>query len=146
MGSARSESEIVLPLPLASESQQPYVTELLSFTLDRLHKEPELLRVDADRIRRQMQEVAVGNYRSFIAAADALIAIRQEVSSIDNHLESLVLHLLNFFYILIFNSTFKVADLVIVLCSYLGAFRWVGIRLDWVQMSVESVFYMLTTK
>jgi len=86
-----SESEMALPLPLASESQQPYVSELLSFTLDRLHKEPELLRVDADRIRRQMQEVAVGNYRSFIAAADALIAIRQEVSSIDNHLESLVL-------------------------------------------------------
>ncbi|KAK7345206.1 hypothetical protein VNO77_15784 [Canavalia gladiata] len=83
-------SERVLPLPLASDSQQPYVSELLSFTLDRLHKEPELLRVDADRIRRQMQEVAVGNYRSFIAAADALIAIRQEVSSIDNHLESLI--------------------------------------------------------
>ncbi|XP_020207005.1 conserved oligomeric Golgi complex subunit 8 isoform X1 [Cajanus cajan] len=85
-----SESEMALPLPLASESQQPYVSELLSFTLDRLHKEPELLRVDADRIRRQMQEVAVGNYRSFIAAADALIAIRKEVSSIDNHLESLI--------------------------------------------------------
>ncbi|KAK7263010.1 hypothetical protein RJT34_30594 [Clitoria ternatea] len=83
-------SEMVLPLPLASDSQQPYVSELLSFTLDRLHKEPELLRVDADRIRRQMQEVAVGNYRSFIAAADALIAIRQEVSSIDKHLESLI--------------------------------------------------------
>ncbi|KAK7376177.1 hypothetical protein VNO78_35031 [Psophocarpus tetragonolobus] len=90
MDSASSESEISLPLPLASESQQPYVTELLSFTLDRLHKEPELLRVDADRIRHQMQEVAVGNYRSFIAAADALIAIRQEVSSIDNHLESMI--------------------------------------------------------
>lgn len=84
------ESEMALPLPLASESQQPYVSELLSFTLDRLHKEPELLRVDADRIRRQMQEVAVGNYRSFITAADALIAIRKEVSSIDNHLESLI--------------------------------------------------------
>ncbi|KAG6674317.1 hypothetical protein I3842_15G035700 [Carya illinoinensis] len=77
-------------LPLASASQQPYVSELLSFTLDRLHKEPELLRVDAERIRRQMQEVAVGNYRAFIAAADALIAIREEVSSIDKNLESLI--------------------------------------------------------
>ena len=93
-----SESETALPLPLASESQQPYVSELLSFTLDRLHKEPELLRVDADRIRRQMQEVAVGNYRSFIAAADALIAIHQEVSSIDNHLESLVFSISNSFF------------------------------------------------
>ncbi|XP_076944599.1 conserved oligomeric Golgi complex subunit 8-like [Bidens hawaiensis] len=77
-------------LPLASASQQPYVSELLSFTLDRLHKEPELLRVDAERIRRQMQEVAVNNYRSFISAADALVSIRQEVSSIDKHLESLI--------------------------------------------------------
>lgn len=77
-------------LPLASLSQQPYVSELLSFTLDRLHKEPELLRVDAERIQKQMQEVAVGNYRAFIAAADALLAIREEVSSIDKHLESLI--------------------------------------------------------
>ncbi|XP_047973606.1 conserved oligomeric Golgi complex subunit 8-like [Salvia hispanica] len=77
-------------LPLASAAQQPYVSELLSFTLDRLHKEPELLRVDAERIRRQMQEVAVGNYRAFIAAADALLEIREEVSSIDKHLESLI--------------------------------------------------------
>ncbi|KAI4380858.1 hypothetical protein MLD38_006997 [Melastoma candidum] len=77
-------------LPLASPSQQPYVSELLSFTLDRLHKEPELLRVDAERIQRQMQEVAVANYRAFISAADALVAIREEVSSIDKHLESLI--------------------------------------------------------
>ncbi|KAK3020189.1 hypothetical protein RJ639_047133 [Escallonia herrerae] len=77
-------------LPLASVSQQPYVSELLSFTLDRLHKEPELLRIDAERIQRQMQEVAVGNYRAFISAADALLAIREEVSSIDKHLESLI--------------------------------------------------------
>ncbi|XP_068658449.1 conserved oligomeric Golgi complex subunit 8 [Aristolochia californica] len=77
-------------LPLASASQQPYVSELLSFTLDRLHKEPELLRVDAERIQRQMQEVAVGNYRAFIAAADALLSIREEVTAIDKHLESLV--------------------------------------------------------
>ncbi|KAF5743175.1 hypothetical protein HS088_TW09G01240 [Tripterygium wilfordii] len=76
--------------PLASVNQQSYVSELLSFTLDRLHKEPELLRVDAERIQRQMQEVAVKNYRAFIAAADALLAIREEVSSIDKHLESMI--------------------------------------------------------
>lgn len=82
--------EVAGLIPLASVSQQPYVSELLSFTLDRLHKEPELLRVDSERIRRQMQEVAVANYRAFISAADALLAIREEVSSIDNHLESLI--------------------------------------------------------
>lgn len=89
-GPANDETAMAGFLPLASASQQPYVSELLSFTLDRLHKEPELLRVDAERIRRQMQEVAVGNYRAFIAAADALLEIREEVSSIDKHLESLI--------------------------------------------------------
>ncbi|OAY26883.1 conserved oligomeric Golgi complex subunit 8 [Manihot esculenta] len=83
-------STVASLLPLASVSQQPYVSELLSFTLDRLHKEPELLRVDAERIQRQMQEVAVGNYRAFIAAADALLAIREEVTSIDKHLDTLI--------------------------------------------------------
>lgn len=80
----------LLPLASASASQQPYVSELLSFTLDRLHKEPELLKVDAERVRRQMQEVAVGNYRAFISSADALLSIKEEVSSIDKHLESLI--------------------------------------------------------
>ncbi|KAI9118261.1 hypothetical protein K1719_010593 [Acacia pycnantha] len=89
-GSVEGTSPVPSLLPLASDSLQPYVSELLSFTLDRLHKEPELLRVDAERIRRQMQEVAVGNYRAFISAADALLAIREEVSSIDRHLESLI--------------------------------------------------------
>uniref|UniRef100_A0A1D1YRN3 Conserved oligomeric Golgi complex subunit 8 n=2 Tax=Anthurium amnicola TaxID=1678845 RepID=A0A1D1YRN3_9ARAE len=77
-------------LPLAGASQQPYVSELLSFTLDRLHKEPELLRVDAERIRRQMQEVAVGNYRAFIAADDALSACREQLVTIGQHLDSMV--------------------------------------------------------
>lgn len=43
----------------------------------------------------------MGNYRAFIAAADALLAIRDEVSSIDNHLESLVLLILDSSYLLI---------------------------------------------
>jgi len=53
-------------------------------------QEPELLRVDAERIRRQMQEVAVGNYRAFIAASDALSFVRDQLTGFDKHLESLV--------------------------------------------------------
>lgn len=66
------------------------MVELLFLIAIFLLQEPELLRVDAERIRRQMQEVAVNNYRAFISAADALLAIREEVSSVDKHLESLV--------------------------------------------------------
>ncbi|XP_078432120.1 conserved oligomeric Golgi complex component-related / COG complex component-like protein [Wolffia australiana] len=77
-------------LPFADYSQQQYVSELLSFTLDRLHKEPELLRVDAERVRRQMQEVAVGNYRSFVAADHALSACRDQLSAVSRHLDSMI--------------------------------------------------------
>lgn len=53
-----------------------------------------------------MQEVAVGNYRAFIAAADALLAIREEVSSIDKHLDSLVIHDHTSSHFVIFNCFF----------------------------------------
>ncbi|KAM1186247.1 hypothetical protein ACFXTH_015391 [Malus domestica] len=84
-GNAADDSSAVASLLLlASVSQQPYVSELISFTLDRLHKEPELLRVDAERIQRQMQEMAVANYRAFIAASDVLVAIRNECLLLTN--------------------------------------------------------------
>lgn len=46
--------------------------------------------MDAERIRRQMQEVAVGHYRGFISAADAVQSISQEIAAVDEHLENLV--------------------------------------------------------
>ncbi|PAN21238.1 hypothetical protein PAHAL_3G451900 [Panicum hallii] len=77
-------------LPLAGASYQPYVSELLSFSIERLHKEPELLRVDAERVRRQMQEVAVENYAAFIAASEALSFVRAQLEGFDSHLEALI--------------------------------------------------------
>ncbi|PWZ54842.1 Tubulin beta-1 chain [Zea mays] len=76
-------------LPLAGAAYQPYVSELLSFSIERLHKEPELLRVDAERVRRQMQEVAVENYGAFIAASEALSFVRAQLESFDGHLEAM---------------------------------------------------------
>ena len=47
-----------------------------------------------------MQEVAVGSYRAFIAASGALSTIGEQVSAIDNYLESLVFILLFYFLVL----------------------------------------------
>eukprot|EP00250_Pteridium_aquilinum_P014225 c21857_g1_i4 orf=485-2197(+) len=80
----------VLPASLNNASQQAYVSELLSFSVDRLQKEPELLRVDAEKIRRQMQDLAVGHYRAFIIAAEALHSLGEEMTSVDKHLEALI--------------------------------------------------------
>lgn len=57
-----------------------------------LFQEPELLKADGDRVKRQMQEVAVSHYRAFITAAQAVQLIRSEISAIDHHLGSLVRH------------------------------------------------------
>jgi len=54
-------------------------------------QEPELLRVDAERVRRQMQEVAVENYAAFIAASEALSFVRAQLEGFDSHLEALVM-------------------------------------------------------
>lgn len=53
---AEPTSPVIALLPLASESQQPYVSELLSFTLDRLHKVPSssCLLLNAIKIRTLM--------------------------------------------------------------------------------------------
>ncbi|KAF2304325.1 hypothetical protein GH714_029968 [Hevea brasiliensis] len=83
-----SSDKAVWDVVMNNDSFQPLEMEKL--TEGSTNEEPELLRVDAERIQRQMQEVAVGNYRAFIAAADALLAIREEVTSIDKHLESLI--------------------------------------------------------
>ncbi|KAK8940862.1 hypothetical protein KSP39_PZI010673 [Platanthera zijinensis] len=95
VGGAREEEDVFISrtLPLTGASQQPYISELLSSTLDREHKEPELLRVDFERINRQMQEVAVGNYRAFIADSDALSFISDELTGFDKHLESLTIEI-----------------------------------------------------
>uniref|UniRef100_A0ACD5XS60 Uncharacterized protein n=1 Tax=Avena sativa TaxID=4498 RepID=A0ACD5XS60_AVESA len=77
-------------LPLSGAAYQPYVSELLSFSIERLHKEPELLRVDGERVRRQMQEVAVENYAAFIAASEALSFVRAQLEGFDKNLEALV--------------------------------------------------------
>ncbi|KAK8458346.1 hypothetical protein SEVIR_3G360400v4 [Setaria viridis] len=87
---ADMDGAVASALPLAGAAYQPYVSELLSFSIERLHKEPELLRVDAERVRRQMQEVAVENYAAFIAASEALSFVRAQLEGFDSHLEALI--------------------------------------------------------
>eukprot|EP00898_Chlorokybus_atmophyticus_P004248 jgi/Chlat1/4824/Chrsp31S04802 len=74
----------------ADASGDAYLSELLSYSLERLNKEPELLRADGERLARQMQDVAVGHYRAFIAAADCTRRTCAEIQAIDQHLQSLL--------------------------------------------------------
>lgn len=72
------------------EREDVYLSELLSYSLERLNKEPELLRTDCERIQRQLSSVAVENYKSFIVGAEALSKIHAEADNVRQHLDALV--------------------------------------------------------
>eukprot|EP00887_Chlorella_sp_A99_P006351 scaffold3.g6351.t1 len=66
-----------------------YFSELLSYPLERLGKEPELLRADQEALRRQLQDTAVANYRSFVGTARCLADLRAQLEAATGHLDSL---------------------------------------------------------
>lgn len=47
--------------------------------------------MEGERVRRQMQEVAVENYSAFISAAEAISFVKTQLEDFDKHLELLVL-------------------------------------------------------
>ncbi|KAK9811427.1 hypothetical protein WJX72_003806 [[Myrmecia] bisecta] len=72
------------------QQEDAYFTELLSYSLERLSKEPELLKADQDQIRRQKQESAVTHYRAFINTASCLKVIRDDMQGVAQHVDSLL--------------------------------------------------------
>ena len=71
------------------EESAAYFSELLSYSLERLSKEPELLRADQEQLRRQVQDTAVGHYRSFIDTTRCLSDLRQQLEAATGHLDDL---------------------------------------------------------
>jgi conserved oligomeric Golgi complex subunit 8 len=69
--------------------EDAYFSELLSYPLDRLAKEPELLRADQAQLRRQVQDAAVNGYRAFVDTADCLEGLRGRLQSAIDGLDSL---------------------------------------------------------
>ncbi len=56
---------------------------------ERLAKEPELLRADQEQLRRQLQDTAVGHYRSFVGATRCLADLRTQLAAATGHLDAL---------------------------------------------------------
>jgi len=72
-----------------SEEQDIYFSELLGYTVDRLGREPELLRAEQDQLARQVQETSVTNYRSFITTAQCLVGLQQQLGEMAASLDAL---------------------------------------------------------
>ncbi|CAD7702644.1 unnamed protein product [Ostreobium quekettii] len=66
-----------------------YFSELLSYSLERLNKEPELLQEDRERVKRQVTESAVEHYAAFIEATRSLGTIHDELTTFEGTLEAL---------------------------------------------------------
>lgn len=75
--------------PAADSESAAYFSELLSYSLERLSKEPELLRADQEQFRRQLQDTAVGHYRSFIDTQRCLGDLRAQLGAATTHLDDL---------------------------------------------------------
>lgn len=94
MTAAMTSSSVLGPAPPveADELQQEessYFSELLSYSLERLSKEPELLRADQEQLHRQLQDTAVGHYRSFIDTTRCLADLQQQLAAATGHLDDL---------------------------------------------------------
>lgn len=66
-----------------------YITELLSYSLDRLRKEPELLLEERQQVERSMQSSALSHYHAFIDSANCLSVVQQQLGSACEGLGSL---------------------------------------------------------
>lgn len=80
------------PKPSIHEQEQEdaYFTELLSYSLERLGKEPELLKADQDHLRKQAEESAVKHYKAFINTASCLEAAKEEMQGLAGHVDALL--------------------------------------------------------
>ncbi|KAG2432900.1 hypothetical protein HXX76_008631 [Chlamydomonas incerta] len=67
-----------------------YMSELLSYSLDRLRKEPEVLKSEKEQLERSLQTTAVSQYSAFLDAAGCLTSISNELSAVCEHLDSLL--------------------------------------------------------
>ena len=59
---------------------EAYLNSLTSYSLERLSKEPEILRQESSRITQSMEELAFNNYKAFILTSDCVTNTHRGVS------------------------------------------------------------------
>ena len=72
------------------EQEDAYFTELLSYSLERLGKEPELLSADQEHLKRRAEESTIKHYKAFINTAACLEAARSEMQGLAGHVDALL--------------------------------------------------------
>lgn len=77
------------PVTSSNDEEDSYFSELLGYSVDRISKEPDLLRAEQDQLARRIQETSVANYRSFITASSCLKGLEQQLAEVSTSLQAL---------------------------------------------------------
>ena len=88
--SGSSAAKLASPKPASSRQSDAYLSELLSYSIDRLRKEPELLKEEKQTIERSIQGTAVNNYGAFIETSRCLETINTELGTVCERLDLLL--------------------------------------------------------
>lgn len=68
-------------LPVVEGADETYLAELAELPLDRLSKEPDLLKQEAARIHRAMEDLAYSHYRAFLLTSECVHRVHQGVGN-----------------------------------------------------------------
>lgn len=60
-----------------------FLSEVMSYSLDRLRKEPELLKQDTEQIKRRILETSVTQYEAFLAAERCLLSLHADFGELN---------------------------------------------------------------
>ena len=74
----------------SARQSDAYLSELLSYSLDRLRKEPDLLKEEKQAIEKGIQGTAVNNYGAFIETSGCLETINAELGAVCDRLDMLL--------------------------------------------------------
>lgn len=74
---------------ISPEEQESYFSELLGYGVDRISKEPDLLRAEQEQLQRRIQETSVTNYKSFVTTSHCLKDLQRQLTEMSTSLDAL---------------------------------------------------------
>ncbi len=75
-----------------SEEDSKYVKEITQYSMQRLEKEPAILKAESNRLLGATQALAVHHYRHFVTTTQAIGATTRQLQAMDESVKALIDH------------------------------------------------------